>query len=50
MQQTVLGLSKDEFFKLYRFVNQLLTPDEFELEWDEYQKHKAEHLKQKTVQ
>lgn len=44
------GLNKDEFFDVYRFFRPSATREEYEREWDEFQRLKAEHLAKRNLQ
>jgi hypothetical protein len=43
------GLTKDEFFDVYRSFNPDATREEYEREWNEFQRLKAEHFRQRKV-
>jgi hypothetical protein len=44
------GLTRDEFFDVYREFRPLATREEFDREWDEFQRFKAERLAKKALQ
>jgi hypothetical protein len=43
-------LTADEFFDVYRLFKPEATREEYEREWAEFQRHKTEYLKKRSLQ